>query len=144
MTPNDQGHVWATFWKKIFSFWPSPWQQQAKIAEIGILWKFTDFCSFLGQISVNFQLVLAYFFQVLTFSAVSRQNNLQFKPKLIFLAQKLRFLAQKLTILERFQENWKKLTYSKEIFFCIKFWIFSTFLIPKWRKTTDFSGFWLF
>ena len=103
----------------------------------GFFEKFQIFAHFLSIFS-QFLTLLLNFFPCLSFLAVSWQKNLHFEPK-------LRFLAQKLTNLEPFSRFWeKKVTFSGKKFFFIKFWLFSTFLIPKWRKTTDFSVFGLF
>ena len=94
---------------------------------------FAHFLSIFSQCST----LLLNFFPCLSFLAVSWQKNLHFEPK-------LRFLAQKLTNLEPFSRIWEKSDFFRKKIFFIKFWLFSTFLIPKWRKTIDFSVFGLF
>ena len=136
----DSKHVRLTFYVMKIEVFPKKLYLLSLYCQIhdfqGFFEKFQIFAHFLSIFS-QFLTLLLNSFPCLSFLAVSWHKNLHFEPK-------LRFLAQKLTNLEPFSRFWEKSDFFRQKIFFIKFWLFSTFLIPKWRKTIDFSVFGLF
>ena len=136
----DSKHVRLTFNVMKIEVFPKKFYLLSLYCQIhdfqGFFEIFQIFAHFLSIFS-QFSILLLNFFPFLSVVAVSWQKKIHFKPK-------LRFLAQKLTNLEPFSRFWEKSDIFRQKNFFIKFWLFSTFLLPKWRKTTDFSVFGLF